>query len=172
MQRPVLFETERLIHRISSKDEFDTLYAIMADPGVRRWMGNGEPVPSMKIGRRLRSDVDQFAKHGAAHGMVIFKENMEVMGYGGVGRYDPEELDSLELGYQFKEQYWGMGIGSEFVKAVVDYGFEKQHAALIHACAMPENKASIRVMEKAGMVFEGYYLETNRNVYYLAKDGR
>ena len=169
MDGQLLFETERLIHRISRRDEIDALYAIMGDPDVARLVGDGNPMPIERVGRRLRSDIDTFNKFGAAHGMIVFKENMEIMGYGGLGRYEVEKPDSLELGYQFAKKYWGQGIGSEFVRAAIGYGFDKLDAALIHACVMPENKASIRVMERAGMIFQDYYPETNKNVYHIER---
>ena len=167
MEGTLLFETERLVHRVGRGEDLDALCAIMCDPEVMRTVGDGKPVPVDQVGARLRGDIYHFSKFGAAHGMIVCKENMEIIGYGGVGRYDKEEPETLELGYQFAKANWGKGIGSEFVKGALDFGFGKLNAKSIHACAMPQNKASIRVMEKAGMFFEAYYPETDRNVYLI-----
>ncbi len=167
LEGTLLFESERLVHRIAKREDLDALCAVMCVPEVMRFVGDGKPIPVDGVSARLRGDINHFRKFGAAHGTVVFKEKMEIIGYGGLGRYDKEEPESLELGYQLAKAYWGKGIGSEFVQGALDFGFEKLEVKSIHACAMPENKASIRIMEKAGMIFEGYYPETDRNVYTI-----
>jgi [ribosomal protein S5]-alanine N-acetyltransferase len=60
-----------------------------------------------------------------------------------------------ELGYWLGLPYWNQGFMTEAVKSVVRYGFDTLKLHRIHAAAFSRNPASIRVMEKAGMRFEG-----------------
>lgn len=57
-----------------------------------------------------------------------------------------------EIGYVLSYEYWGMGIMTEAVKAVIDelflLGFDK-----IGACHCSDNPASGKVMEKCGMKY-------------------
>jgi RimJ/RimL family protein N-acetyltransferase len=60
-----------------------------------------------------------------------------------------------ELGYWLAVPAWGQGIATEAVRAVVDYGFRELVLARIYAQVIDGNAASIRVLEKIGMVHEG-----------------
>jgi RimJ/RimL family protein N-acetyltransferase len=56
------------------------------------------------------------------------------------------------LGYWIGEQYWGRGIATECVSMIIDYAFSAELGLKeLSAYVFPENKASIRVLEKNGM---------------------
>ena len=61
------------------------------------------------------------------------------------------EPGTLELGYSMEQKYWGMGIGTEMVKAMVTYGFSDKDILEIAAVTILENIGSQRVLEKAGL---------------------
>ncbi|MGA7542241.1 MAG: GNAT family N-acetyltransferase [Nitrososphaeraceae archaeon] len=73
-----------------------------------------------------------------------------------VGTISVKNIDLVnkkaDLGYWIGEQYWGRGIGTECLKLIIDYAFSAE-LGLKQLCAyvFPENKASIRVLEKNGM---------------------
>ena len=74
--------------------------------------------------------------------------------------------ETAELGYWLAEPHWGRGIASEAVRVFVQYGFEAMPLQRIFALVHANNAASVRVLEKAGFVFEG---RMRRNVI---KDGQ
>jgi [ribosomal protein S5]-alanine N-acetyltransferase len=59
------------------------------------------------------------------------------------------------LGYWIGEGFWGKGIATECVKLVIGYGFTELKLDKVSACVYPENKASIRVLEKNGLSRNG-----------------
>jgi [ribosomal protein S5]-alanine N-acetyltransferase len=63
--------------------------------------------------------------------------------------------NSAELGYWLGVPYWGAGLMTEAVQAVINWGFETLELHCIFARAFTRNPASARVMKKAGMRFEG-----------------
>ena len=73
-----------------------------------------------------------------------------------VGTISIKKIDLVnkkaDLGYWIGEQYWGRGIATECLKLIIDYAFSAE-LGLKRLCAyvFPENKASIRVLEKNGM---------------------
>jgi RimJ/RimL family protein N-acetyltransferase len=73
-----------------------------------------------------------------------------------VGTISVKNIDLVnkkaELGYWIGEQYWGRGIATECLKLIIEYAFSAE-LGLKQLCAyvFPENKASIRVLEKNGM---------------------
>lgn len=68
-----------------------------------------------------------------------------------------------ELGYTLMQPYWGMGYASEAIAAVAEYGFRTMGLHRIEAITRPQNRASIRVLEKNGFVREGYF---KQNVFW------
>lgn len=73
---------------------------------------------------------------------------------GAVGIHPDADANQAELGYWLGEQYWGKGIATEAVNAIVDYGFQTLSLKRIHASVFEQNKASMRVLEKCGFVKE------------------
>lgn len=57
--------------------------------------------------------------------------------------------------YGLARPYWGRGYATEAVRASIRYGFEAVGLESIAAVTRVENLASQRVMQKAGMKYEG-----------------
>ncbi len=51
--------------------------------------------------------------------------------------------------------HWGQGLATEAAQALVAFGLEQMQLARIEAVCLPENAASARVLQKAGMQYEG-----------------
>lgn len=84
---------------------------------------------------------------------------------GGVNILFYIEMDRGELGYSICPEYWGQGLCTEAAQNVVNLSFASIPTLnRISATADARNKASIRVMEKLGMKFEGT-LRHNRKVH-------
>lgn len=60
-----------------------------------------------------------------------------------------------EIGYLIARPLWGQGYASEAARAVVDWAFAQPDIFRVWATCDAENLASARVLEKAGLVFEG-----------------
>ena len=68
--------------------------------------------------------------------------------------------DSLaELDYDLSRAYWGKGIMSQAVKAVLYWGFNTLDLNRVQATVMAENIASTRILEKSGFQKEGLMRE-------------
>lgn len=62
---------------------------------------------------------------------------------------------SCEVGYCYSEKYWNHGYATEALAAVIKFLFEECEVDLVYAQFMSNNKASGKVMAKAGMKYEG-----------------
>jgi RimJ/RimL family protein N-acetyltransferase len=62
---------------------------------------------------------------------------------------------SAEIGYWLAEEFWGRGIATEALVAVSDYAFASFNICRLYAHVFEWNRASARVLEKAGYEFEG-----------------
>ncbi len=60
-----------------------------------------------------------------------------------------------EFYYKLFPEFWEKGYATETAKALIDFGFNQFHLHRIEAGVATKNAASIRVLEKAGMIREG-----------------
>jgi ribosomal-protein-alanine N-acetyltransferase len=67
-----------------------------------------------------------------------------------------------DLGYWIGEQYWGRGIATECVRLVIHYALSELELEEVSAYVFPDNKASIRVLEKNGMKKKGQVNEYHK----------
>ena len=63
------------------------------------------------------------------------------------------------MGYCLTREAWGRGIATEAARRLRDFGFDTLGAHRIRALADIENEASIRVLKKLGMLYEGHNRE-------------
>jgi len=89
----------------------------------------------------------------APWGIVHVAEN-RLIGTCGFVSYKPEN-GRAEIGYAIAREFWGHGYTTEAVCAVVAFGFRKLQLNRIEARCFPNNEPSERVMQKAGMKYEG-----------------
>jgi RimJ/RimL family protein N-acetyltransferase len=76
---------------------------------------------------------------------------------GGIGIHlgDDVHRHTATLGYWLAEDFWGQGIMTETVTALTDLWFDNFSLHRISAEVFANNPASVRVLEKAGFLFEG-----------------
>lgn len=97
----------------------------------------------------------------------------EVIGMIGIKHIDRDNKLSAELGYWLGRKYWRQGIMFEAVWLMLDFAFNDINLHKVFAKAMEPNKASSRLLEKAGFKREGLLREYEKragkwmNVYYL-----
>lgn len=89
---------------------------------------------------------------------VVCKDGGHLIGTCGFTSFDAQH-DAGEIGYVLHPEYWGQGYATEAVERVVRFGFDTLGLHRIEARFIEGNTASLRVMEKVGMQFEGYRRE-------------
>ena len=63
-----------------------------------------------------------------------------------------------EIWYLINPELWGKGIATKAVRRQLELGFSEMSLHRIWATRLPENPASARVLEKAGMRKEGFFV--------------
>ncbi|MCX6241377.1 MAG: GNAT family protein [Bacteroidetes bacterium] len=73
---------------------------------------------------------------------------------------------TAEIGYWLGEPFWGMGITARAVQLITKYGFNNLRLVRIYTGVFDFNKASQRVLEKAGFklecIFENSVFKNNK----------
>jgi RimJ/RimL family protein N-acetyltransferase len=100
---------------------------------------------------------DWIRKASSDDPITSFAIEVDHLAVGGIGLVLQADIfrRSAEIGYWLGEDYWGLGIVTEAVKAFTDWGFANFDLSRIYAGVFEWNPASARVLEKAGFEFEG-----------------
>jgi len=161
---PVL-TTERMILRQKTHADVNEIFFLRSDESVMKYIDR----PRAKTLQDATAFIDMITE-GINNSETItwaitLKDNPVLIGSIGIWQIQKENYRG-ELGYVLHPDYQGKGIMSEAVKAVTDFAFNAMNLHSIEANINPENKASAKVLERAGFVQEAYFRE---NYYY---DGR
>jgi ribosomal-protein-alanine N-acetyltransferase len=155
-----ILETDRLLLRRFIPDDLDALYTLYRDPEMRRYFPIEGSSPDKTLtyeetkeelewflnGHPRRSELGLWA--------TILKENGAFIGRCGLLPWTIDEHDEVEVAYMIDKAYWGRGLGTEAARGIRDYAFEQLGLSRLICMIYPENEASIKVAENAGMTFE------------------
>jgi RimJ/RimL family protein N-acetyltransferase len=147
-------ETERLTLRPIESDDVDELHrAVFDDPEVMRYLPGGSPMPREQLNGSVERGRAHWDRQGYGVWVACDRATGRPVGHCGL-RY-LEEIQETELLYAFARSRWGEGLATEAGVAALAFGFGPAGLERIIALAVPENRASTRVMEKLGMSDEG-----------------
>jgi [ribosomal protein S5]-alanine N-acetyltransferase len=159
--KPMRFfiETERLIMRDFLPSDAEGLFELDSDPRVLQYLGN-DPITDIA---KAKADIEyvrkQYEENGIGRWIVIEKSSGDLIGWSGLKLFTEEvngHINYYDVGYRLIPRYWGKGYAAESAIASVKYGFIVLKAKEIIGTVHPENFASKKVLEKAGL----RYIET------------
>lgn len=148
-------ETERLLLRKIRLSDAEAVYENWAnDPEVAKYLA-WEVHASVEETRRI---IQQWIE--IEDEPLCFRWAMELKEIGQViGVIDCANVSAVnercEIGYSMARRFWNRGLMTESLRAVIDYLFQQVEMNRIEAKHLSKNVSSGRVMEKAGMNYEG-----------------
>ncbi|MGV3609838.1 MAG: GNAT family N-acetyltransferase [Fluviicola sp.] len=145
-----ILETPRLTLREMTPEDAESAYILNSDPEVLKYTGDN-PFESVEEAREFLEKYESYKKYGFGRWAVILKETGEYLGWCGL-KYIPE-LDEFDIGYRLMKKFWGKGYATEAAEACLKLGFGQFGMKTIVGRAMPENGASVRVLEKIGLTY-------------------
>jgi RimJ/RimL family protein N-acetyltransferase len=153
----IVFQSPRLLFREFTVDDVQLLFDLNSNPNVIRYVHEPPPTVENTTAALQNIILPQYKLYGHGRWAVHLEATNEFIGWCGL-KYI-KGLDEIDLGYRFKEEYWGKGYASEAAQATIDYGFNTLQLKRIIAKALPGNIGSLRVMEKCGMRYIGTRIE-------------
>jgi ribosomal-protein-alanine N-acetyltransferase len=102
--------------------------------------------------------------HDEAYPFLIFRDNGVLVGGLTLGQIRRSVVQSGTLGYWIGAPHTRQGLMTAAVRAIIGYGFTTLRLHRIEASCLPNNRASIRLLERTGFTNEGYaraYLRIN-----------
>jgi RimJ/RimL family protein N-acetyltransferase len=151
---PHSIETQRM--RLSRWQPADAVAfrPIAQDPLVMRFVNNGEPWSDAKV----REFIARQMKHAKSNGFCFWKIQRKpdgrLIGLCGLQALRLGSRWEVEIGWWLTPPNWGRGLASEAASAVMTEALKDLSINRIVAIAIPENRASRRIMQKIGMRYE------------------
>ncbi len=147
--------TSGAVLRNWSPDDLPFLVRYADNPRVAAGLRDGFPSPY------TTADAERFlamATSPAGRNLLLAIE-VDGQACGGIGIHPLEDVyrKTAEIGYWLAEPYWGRGIATAAVRALVPLAFGRYDLARIQAGIFSNNPASMRVLEKCGFVREAVH---------------
>ena len=161
---PVL-ETNRLQLRSLGPQDAGRLFAIRSNDFVIKYLGRPKPEQIGEIEELIEKIRLDYENSVGIAWAITAKDTGLLIGTVGFWRIDRQN-HRAEIGYLFHPDFWGQGLASEALLAVVPFGFNQLRFHSVEANVDPLNEASKRLLQRFGFVQEGYFREN----YYF--DGR
>ncbi|MBB4826062.1 ribosomal-protein-alanine N-acetyltransferase [Sporosarcina luteola] len=147
-------QTERLVLRKMKLSDSDCLFDIWSDPEVTKFM-NINSFADKKQAIDMIEFLDKLSlDNKAIRYSIIELESNSIIGTCGYNSVDFSNAKA-EIGYDLSKSYWGKGYATEAVRSLLDYAFNTLKFNRIEAKVQPENKSSIKVLQKLNFTFEG-----------------
>jgi RimJ/RimL family protein N-acetyltransferase len=161
-------ETPRLLLRPMTDEDINPLLLIFTDPLVMASFDN-----IIFSREQMHAWLQRNLKHQDEYGYglfaVILKEDGVLIGDCGLEWMELEGKTEVELGYDFRSEYWNRGLATEAAAAVRDYTLNTLRLTRVISLIRPENQASIRVAEKVGMEREREVLRGGKRYLVYAQ---
>ena len=166
---PDVLETRRmLLRRASTSHATEAFHRWTQDPEVTRFLV-WRPHGSVDETRAFLGHCEAAWNDGSE--FVWFFQEQETGKLMGSISARPDD-HGVELGYLTARDWWGRGFMTEAVEAVTAWWLGQENVHRVWATCDVENRASARVLEKAGFTLEGTLRKWDRhpNVSEIPRD--
>ena len=102
----------------------------------------------------IQRAVEHWRQYGFGYWVFHLKKDGRFVGRGGLTTYQMDGEAVVGLGYAIMPDYWNQGFATEIAAASLEVGFGHLGLAEVWSWALPDNRASQRVMEKLGFQYE------------------
>jgi [ribosomal protein S5]-alanine N-acetyltransferase len=154
-------QTTRLVLRDFAESDLESSYAYASDPEVTRHTSFG-PNTRTQTASFLDAAIAKARIRPRTDYTLAIQLKESGLHIGGTGLHNPNH-GQWQIGYVLARPYWGRGLATELVQALIAFGFRELGAEKIWAPVDAANGASARVLEKAGFTLEGVLRKDRTN---------
>jgi [ribosomal protein S5]-alanine N-acetyltransferase len=147
-------ETERLRLCAWELTDVDEARPIFTDPDVMRYINGGVPRSDDHIRESISRQQNHLCQRGFCLWKLLLKPDGRLIGFCGLQPLELDRANEVEIGWRLVRDEWGRGLATEAARVALHHAVEYAHLERVIAMAMPQNRASRRIMEKLGMHFE------------------
>lgn len=151
------FETARLVLREMTPADLDFYFHHFNDEEIVE--GCAFPGPENLEAARKELELyctGLFKKDEGARWGIVAKAQNRLVGTCGLYNWN-KTSHSAEIGYDLEPAYWGQGIMTEALQAILKYGFQEMKLNRVQALVDAENLHSLKLLEELGFKREGVF---------------
>lgn len=153
-QRPTL-QTSRLILRPFELTDAKDVQRLAGDKSIADTTLNiPHPYEDGMAEEWISTHQPRFEAGERVNLAIILRDRKTLIG--AIGLVIDPRFERAELGYWIGKPYWNKGYCTEAGEVVLQYGFATLNLNRIHSSHLTRNPASGRVMQKLGLVHEGF----------------
>lgn len=149
---PMLDAGEFVLRQIRPEDAADW-YRYMGDRAVTE-LTSSDYDSQAEIAEIIAYFQTAFSDKTAMRFAIARRDDDVMVGDCGFNHFDWRHRSAV-IGYGLSKEYWGRGVMTGAVSAMLRWGFKALDLNRIEATTNPANKRSARVLEKLGFVREG-----------------
>lgn len=158
-------ETERLILREYTNEDFNDLLALLSDPETMQHYPN--PYDAEGTRRWLDWSFKNYAEYGFGLWAATLKETGEFIGDCGLTIQNIDGASLPEIGYHIHKQHWRQGYGSEAARAVRDWAFIHTEYDCLYSYMKYTNVGSYSTAASIGMKKTKEYPDEADGILYV-----
>lgn len=160
----VMIETERLILREYTLQDFEAIYEILSDSETMQHYL--QPFDEERTRNWIEWNLQNYKEYGFGLWAVVLKETGKLIGDCGITiqKIDGEYLP--EIGYHIHKKYWRKGFGSEAAKAVRDWAFRNTEYDCLYSYMKYTNIGSYSTAIANGMKKMKEYPDEKNGISY------
>ncbi len=147
-------ETERLLLKNIGYDDKDFILKQFSDNDINEFLYDAEPLSSLEEADDLIDFYTIGEPKGQHRWIIIDRESGEKIGTCGFHCLD-ENGKCVDVGYDLQKEYWGKGIMTEAMTAMLSEYLPKLNVKKVFAHIAVGNLRSEKLAEKLGFVLSG-----------------
>lgn len=148
-----IVETDRLILRELTPEDFNDLYEISRQPAVAKFIDSGENKET-EFAKLTAYITYVYGFYGFGLWGVFHRSAGKLIGRCGIELQTINDKTEIMLSYLLHRDYWGQGLASESCRAVFDYARNELDIHRIVAVIDKTNNRSLRTASRLGMTKE------------------
>jgi RimJ/RimL family protein N-acetyltransferase len=150
---PYILHTQRLLLRPPEMSDVPAMHHLANDPEIAANLSDlPHPYPR-EAAAAVVSAMQALSAQGEAYAFAVVPQSESLVGV--VYLILDSANQRAELIYWIGQAFWGRGYATEAVQAVIAFAFNTLKLRRVHASAFAHNAASVRVMQKCGLQYEG-----------------
>ncbi|MEL6108756.1 MAG: GNAT family N-acetyltransferase [Planctomycetota bacterium] len=146
----MIFETRRLLIRDLSDSDFEAFHEMQSDEVVMRYT-TGKALDAEENQRQLETCIASYANPTNEFWVWAVQRKSDQQ-FVGTCAIVPSE-DGPEIGYRFRQRYFGQGFGQEVCDGLVLHATQELGLTKLIAYVDRRNVASIKILDRSALQF-------------------
>ncbi len=162
----LILKTERLFLREMNMEDFEALYAVLADPEIMKHYPYS--FDEEKVRQWIERNMNRYKDNGFGLWAVCLKDTGEMIGDCGLTLQNIDGEMLPEIGFHIRRDHQRKGYAKEAAIAVLEWAFENTVYPAIYSYCKYTNEPSYKTAEAIGMHFQKEYPDEANKITHVS----